>query len=633
MGVSERTATLDVEQAELALVEHYGRLVRLAYCVLEDGPGRAPAAHAVTCGALPRRCTSTAALPRPQAADEDPVYVWLRLRVLRAALARPRGPWLPRSLPRDGAPARAAYALRHLERMADPDIRTLLRAARVRDPDAALAGAVKAADPPGGPGAPAPASGPRGEPCPLCGDGAGVRHALDTVRRRRQRRRSGAAALAALVCCGLLGVPGDTWGPDAAARPPLVRGTDAEHALDPGALVRARAGAWRRASRTDFGAWPARGALTRDESLLRRALVTWARPRADVRVEATPGTPEGPPPGPPQLLYAGRLAGAAVVLLYDGLRVARYTEPLDPDDGSAAAEAAEEGVSLELARTAGAATAESGALVVTRRGGKVRYLTAPWITRAARVDLLDPADEAGRRLSRGADGVTGPVPVPVTLPQHCDTWPGLALRGSPGAARRLQLYTDLGELAPARLTDGAERTPATGTAARRRLARTACHLPAVLDRGVRAVNSWQFARQRLPDGDGEAAWVCTRAATWRGPGARVMTQFQPPAGAPGRPGAVTSRLEDSRVCGPHARAVLTGLLWRSTEGRWYVLAAGDEGVTRLRARGEGLSGGPAEAVGNTLAVRAGREASARLSATRRNGTAPATPPAPVGPPD
>ncbi|MEU3193749.1 hypothetical protein ABZ686_24680, partial [Streptomyces sp. NPDC006992] len=226
-----------------------------------------------------------------------------------------------------------------------------------------------------------------------------------------------------------------------------------------------------------------------------------------------------------------------------------------------------------------------------------------------------------------------PVPLPVTLPRHCESWPGLALRGSPGAARRLQLYTDLGELTPARLTDGAERAPATGAAARRRLARTACHLPAVLDRGVRAVNSWQFARQRLPDGDGEAAWVCTRAATWRGTGARVMTQFQPPAGAPGRPGAVTSRLEDSRVCGPHARAVLTGLLWRSTEGRWYVLAAGDEGVSRLRARGEGLLGGPAEAVGNTLAVRAGREASVRLAATRGNGTAPAVPPAPVDPPD
>ncbi|MGI5352045.1 hypothetical protein ACQEU8_28220 [Streptomyces sp. CA-250714] len=655
--------TLDVEQAELALVEHYERLVRLAYCVLGDSPRRA---HAVTRRALPRRCTSTAALPRPQprpgeAQDEDPAYVWLRLRVLRAALAGPRG----------GAPARAAYALRHLERMADPDIRQLLRAARVKDPDAALeeAGTEVTAqpapgipdsqeppDPEGGSGSAGPpdpgrapdpqgtlvperapdagrtpdagctpnpertphaerAPEPQATPCPLCK--THPPHPLDLVRRRRYWRAAGASVFAAVVCAGMLGVPGDTWGPDAAARPPLVRGTDQERALDPGALVRAGPGDWRRAARVDFAAWPARGALIRDESLLRRALVSWARPRADVRVGATPGTPQGPPPGPAQLLYAGRLDGSAVVLLYDGLRVARYSEPLDPDDGSAAAK---DGVSLELARIAGAGTAASGALAVSRGQNEVRYLTAPWITHAAEVDLLDPADTAGRPLSRREDGVTEPVPLPVTLPRHCESWPGLALRGSPGAARDVQLYTDLGELTPARLTDGKGRAPATGTGARKRLAHTACHLPAVLDRGVKAVNSWQFARQRLPDGDGEAAWVCTRAGTWRGAGARAMTQFQPSAAAPGRPGAVTSRAEDTRACGPRAPEVLTGLLWKSTEGHWYVLAAADEGVTRLRARGSGLVGGPAEAAGNTLAVRAERDASARLSATRADGT-------------
>ncbi|MBO8201989.1 hypothetical protein JW613_27380 [Streptomyces smyrnaeus] len=602
--------TLDVEQAELALVEHYGRLVRLAHCVLADTPRKA---HALTREALPRRCTSTAALPRPQtrpetrqqpegAQDEDPAYVWLRLRVLRAALARPG----------DGAEARAAYALRHLESMADPDIRRLLRAAHVRDPDAALAQArTGPADrpPPDSPGSPGSPDSPE-MPCVLCG--TREPHPLEVVRRRRRRRVVGTAVLAALVCGGMLGVPGDTWGPDAAARPPLVRGTDGERALDPDALVRVPPGTWRRASRVDFAAWPARGSLTRDESLLRRALVTWARPRADVRVSAAPGTPEGPPPGPPQLLYAGRLEGAAVVLLYDGLRVARYAEPLDPDDGSAAAK---DGVSLELSRTAGAQTAASGALTVTRKEGEVRYLTAPWIRRAAEVDLLDPADVAGRELSRGEDGVTGPVPLPVTQPHHCESWPGLALTGSPGAASAAQLYTDLGELTPARLTDGTAREPATGAAARERLARTACHLPAVLDQGVKTVNSWQFARQRLPDGDGEAAWVCTRAGTWRGTGARVMTQFQPPA-PPGRPGAVTSRAEDSRACGPRERDVLTGLLWKSTRGHWYVLAAADESVTRLRARGKGLADGPAEVTGNTLAVRAERGASARLSATR-----------------
>ncbi|MBO8184666.1 hypothetical protein [Streptomyces spirodelae] len=598
--------TLDVEQAELALVEHYTRLVRLAYCVLGDSPRRA---HALTRRALPRRCASASVLPprpRPEPAEgegesegEDPAYAWLRLRVLRAALARPAD---------RRAPARAAYALRHLERMTDPDIRCLLRAARVRDPDEALTQAEVQ-----------PAWELPGPECRLCA--AQPWYARDLVRRRRHWRTAGAALVAALLCGALLGVPGDSWGPDAAARPPLVRGTDGERALDPGALVRVSDTAWRQASRVDFAVWPARGALTRDESLLRRALVTWARPRADVRVSAAPGTPKGPPPGPPHLLYAGRLEGRAVVLLYDGLRVARYAEPLDPHSGSSAAK---DGVSLELSRTAGAGTVASGALALTRSEEEVRFLTAPWIRQAAEVDLLDPADTAGRPLARDEDGVTEPVPLPVTLPRRCESWPGLALRGSPGAARDTQLYTDLGELTPARLTDGAGRVPATGGAARKRLARTVCHLPAVLDRGVKAVNSWQFARQWLPDGDGEAVWVCTRAGTWRGAGARVMTQFQPSAAAPGRPGAVTSRAEDTRLCGPRAGQLLTGLLWKSTEGNWYVLAAADESATRLRARGSGLVDGPAEASGNTLAVRAERDASVRLSAQRAGGS-PARP--------
>ncbi|QID36077.1 hypothetical protein G3260_002155 [Streptomyces albus] len=596
--MSEGTATLDVEQAEVALVAHYARLVRLAYCVLGDGPRHARAAHTLAQRALPRRRTTTDGLPRAQGED-DAAYAWLRLRVVRAALDRPRPP-LPGHRGRN-APARAAYALRHLEGMADPEIRRLLDAARVRDPEAALADARTVTVP------------VHAGPCALCA--APAAHPLTAVRRRRRGRAALAALCAALACGGLLGTSGSGWGPDAATRAPLLTGTDAQRALEPDALVRVGRNAWRHASRTDFAAWPARGALRGDASLLRRALVTWARPRADVRLSATPGTPQGPPPGPPQLLYAGRLDGRAVVLLYDGLRVARYAEPLTPGDGS---RAAKDGISLELARAAGAGTAASAALAVSRGEDEVRYLTAPWIGRAAHVDLLDPEDRTGSPLARDADGVTEPVPLPVTQPRHCTRWPGLLLSGSAHLASRAQLYTDLGEPVPARLTDGTARDPATGRAARGRLARTVCHLPAVLDSGVKTVSSWEFARQRLPDGDGEAAWVCTRAATWRGAGARVMTQFQPPAAHPGRPGAVTSRAEDTRTCGPRSRQILTGLLWKSTRGHWYVLAAGDPRVTRLRARGTGLVEGPARADGNTLAARAaGRDTSVRLSAQRR----------------
>ncbi|MZD06000.1 hypothetical protein GTW43_13010, partial [Streptomyces sp. SID5785] len=62
---------VDVEQAEAALVEHYPRLVRLAYLVLPPSLGRnrrVLTAHAVTQRALPRGRTGTAppVVPAPR---------------------------------------------------------------------------------------------------------------------------------------------------------------------------------------------------------------------------------------------------------------------------------------------------------------------------------------------------------------------------------------------------------------------------------------------------------------------------------------------------------------------------------------------------------------------------------------
>ncbi|WP_326690798.1 MULTISPECIES: hypothetical protein [unclassified Streptomyces] len=646
---------MDVEQAEAALVEHYARLVRLAYLVLPPRLGRhrrVLAAHALTQRALPHGRVSTSQLPIPGPRTgvpgwvrPDPAYVWLRLCVLRAALAaqRPRrlGPCRLRALPllpgllpwvlglrlfprvagadeltldhalsRVSAAGRAAYVLRGLEGLAEPDIRRLLRELRVPDPEGALAEANALETPAGSKDGSLLESG-EFDACAL--------HArpTDLLRRRQHKRAALAAGFAVLACLGLLGAPGDSWGPDSAARPPYARNAEAQRALDPGALTRVRPGAWRRASRADFSAWPARGPLRRDEALLERALATWAHPAGDVRVSAVRGTPAGPPAGPPQLLYAGRLEGMAVVLLHDGLRVARYAEPLDRG------ETEEVGVALDLARTAGAGATSSGALVISRTEGEVRYLTAPWVRTAAVVDLLDPADKGSRELARDRDGVTARMRTPVTNPRRCESWPGVALTGSEEIAPEVELYTDLGELPPARLTDGKKRGPATSEAARTRLARTACHFPAVLAGGVKSVNSWEFARQRLPEGDGEAAWVCTRAGTWRGTGARAIAQFQAPARSPGRPGAAASRAENTPACGPRGRAVVTGVLWKSSEGHWYVLAASSYEVSRVRVRGTGLrpgAGGSAAVGSGTLAVPAGPGARAELSGEREDGS-------------
>lgn len=639
-----------MEQAEAGLVEHYARLVRLAYLVLPPRMGRhrrVLAAHALTQRALPRHRTSTAAvpLPGPRAGvpgwvRPDPVYAWLRLRVVRGALGaqRPRGRrgWgrespgmVPsvvglRLFPHAGGAgelalehalsaltpaARAAYVLRGLEGLADPDVRRLLREARVPDPEGALREADGVKAPPGSGGG--LLESPEFDACALRA------RPTDLLRRVQHKRAAGAAAVAVVVCGGLLGLPGASLGgPGGAAKQGLADHSSVQRVLDPEALVRVKPSAWRRASRTDLSAWPARGRLTRDEGLLRRALAAWARPGGEVRVSAVRGTATGPPPGPPQLLYAGRLDGAAVVLLYDGMRVARYAEPVERD------EAEETGVALDLARTDGAGAAASGALVVARGEGNVRYLTAPWTRSAAVVDLLSPWDREGRALRRDGDGVTEAVASPETDPRRCDSWPGLSLEGSGGIVPGQRLYADLGELTPVRLTDGEgdDRSPATGEGARVRLARTACHFPALLGSGVKSVNSWEFARQKLPEGDGEAAWVCTRAETWRGTGSRVMAQFQPPTREAGRPGAAASRADGSPSCGRRDHAVLTGVLWKSRAGGWYVLAAADDGVVRLEARGEGIEGSPATSDAPTLAAPARPGVRAELSGERADGS-------------
>lgn len=573
----------------------------------------------------------------------DAAYACVRLRVLRAALTaeRPRrlGPWelrplplLPRPLPqvfglrlfpRSGGAdelaldqalsgvrgaARAAYVLRGLEDMTDRDVHRLLTAAGVPDAERALAEADGIEDTPG-----------RGQrrllesvefdPCSL------QARPTDLMRRRQHSRAALAAVVAVLACGGLTVLPGG-WGPDGPAAPAYARNPAVEKALDPAALTRAAPAAWRQAPRTDFAAWPARGPLARDRELLRRALAVWARPGPEVTVSATRGTAEGPPAGPPQLLYAGRLDGANVVLLYDGLRVARYAEPADGDGVPT-----EEGRSaLDLARTDGAEDSAANALVVSRGHTHVRYLTAPWVRTAAQADLVKASDK-GSAVRRNGDGVTQPLNSARSDGAQCDSRLGLLLSGrnEPGeGGAGTSLYTDLGELTPVRLTvgqpDGALRDATSGSA-RAGLARTACSLNASVGQGVKSVNTWEFARQRLPQRGGRAAWVCTRTETWRATGASAVAQFLPPSGGRAGQAAVSSRASGTAACGPREPHVLSGLLWKSPAGRWYVLAAADRDAKTVRASG----GVHRTAKGNTLAAPARKGAQADLSARLRGG--------------
>ncbi|WP_320775416.1 hypothetical protein [Streptomyces sp. CRN 30] len=664
---------IGLDQAEAALVEHYPRLARLAYLVLPPGMGRTRrvlTAHALVQRALPRgRSTPTPATlaapaaPTTLAAPTVPVrtsgsagqsgltgttsptglsgpgspagppgpstpsgrpggagYALVRLRVVRAALeaglpllrrAWPKRAQFPPPLPRvwgvrvfprpGGAdelsldralatlsgPARAVYALRGLEGLSEDEVRQLLAASGVADVAAALAEAGSV------PARYALLASPEFDPCSLQ-----VRP-TDLVR-RRQRLRVALAAGATLAVCGtLLVLPGGADPePYGAAAPPYAENASARAALDPARLTKVPPAAWRTAARTDFSVWPARGPLTGDRELLRRALAVWARPGGTVRVSATPGTQTGGPPGPPQLLYAGTVDAARVVILTDGLRVVRYAEP---EDGTA-------GAALDFARADGAGRTDASAVVLGRTDGNVRYLTAPWVTEAAVRDLADP-ESAARKLEL-ADGVTAPLPSPVARPGNCAGWTTLEL--ADGSATRL--LSDLGELIPARLTTGRPGAAGevSGAGQRRDWAPYACSLEAVRGQGVRSVNAWRFAGQPLPGGGGEAAWVCTRAETWRGTGTRVLAQFR----APGVPyGSVAGKAVDVAACGERDPAVLAAVLWKSAKDGWYLLAAGAEGTESIRAAG----GIDAEADGPTLATKAGQEARAELTAKLKDG--------------
>lgn len=621
---------MDVEQAEAALVEHYPRLVRLAYLTLPSSLGRnrrVLTAHALTQRALPRGRASASLIPAQATGtgtvagrERNPGYAYVRLQVVRTALeaglplrrrAWPKRSQLPPLLPRvwglrlfprsGGAdelaldqrlsalsgPARAAYVLRGLERLPDPAVRTLLEEAGVGDPAAALreADSVPTQQQ-------ALLLSPEYDPCSL--------HArpTDLVRRRQHTKAALAATAAVAVCGAFLGLPGDGWGPDGAAAPSYARNPAAQAALDPGRLTTATATAWRATGRADFTTWPARGDLVKDKALLRRALAVWARPGESVQVAVTLGTQAGPPPGPPQLLYAGEVDNLRVVLLHDGLRIARYAEPLD-DPGMAA---------LDLTRVDGATGAGASALVLGRVDGNVRYLTAPWVREAA-VRELAKADGGVRRLALAKDGTTAPFASPAVRAGKCESWDVLQLTDAEGGTR---LLSDLAEVIPAHLTVGRpSRAPARDASAAPEVwAPFACSLAAVRSQGVRSVNAWRFARQPLPDGSGTADWVCTRAETWRGAGTRAMTQFVTPAGA-----YVTAAADEVPVCGPADPHVLAGGPWKSAAGVSYLLAAGSRDTVSVELGG-GASG---SAQGNLLAVAVEEGARAELTGTLANG--------------
>lgn len=619
-GGSVRTPVLE---AETVLVEQYGELVRLAHLVLPATLGRhrrVLVAHSLVQRTLPRvRSTHPVpAVPAPRA--EGPARFsaeWaLTVAVLRGALAYGRGarPWPVRYLPRlplvfglrlfprsggadelalaqrlsgVSAAARAAFLLCVVHGLAESAVRDLLESAGATDPDEALRAAA--------------ALGADADECGTTAalltsqefDACALQASPTDLLRRRRRVRVALGACAVAVISAVTLVTTTSAGSGAPSRPPA---PVAAPALRPAALLRTPATTWDNTSRVDFTAWPVRGDRAHDDALLGRALTAWAGPSAGTRVTLAAATSGAAPTTPPRLLFAGRVGDRSVVLLHGGQRLARYTEP--------ASDAAEGELTVSRADDSDVTTAAAVA-VGTGAGGTVRYLLAPWVAEARTRDLLKP-DVLARPLAVSKDGVTAPVPS-VPSGGGCDGAPVLQLRSSERIAEHHAfLLAGVGALSPVHLTytplpgHGAPaRQPreATGPAALLAWAHQACGLGRLGANGVRAVNAWDFARQRLPGAGGDAVWTCAREDTWRGTGA-VTVSLRTSRDRGDAPGRVVARVASTALCSRFGQHVVAATEWRSPDGHAYVLAAGSRAVSRIALTGDVRTAKS----GNTLAV-------------------------------
>ncbi|MGY0489237.1 hypothetical protein [Streptomyces sp. WG-D5] len=625
-------ARIATDQAETALLEEYTGLVRLAYLTLPatfTRHRRVLLAHTAVQRALPGRRRT--AVPGPRVPDgAEPARDALRVRILSAVLAtahRPVGwpatlpppralmPRLPvvwglRLFPRAGgaeeealvgaladasAPARAAFVLRHVDGMSTARTTALLTAAGVAEPETAVRESTDL-DAQAGPAAAALLRSREFDAC-------SVQTRPTDLLRRARRTRAAVAVVAVGVVAGAVLLAPDTAPPqEAAGAGDPVRTSSAS-----GELTRAGRDTWADTSRVDFTAWPARGDRTDDASLLARAQAAWTRPTTALQVSRTSTTPADAPPRAPQLLFAGDVDGDAVVLLSDGERLARYTEA---DGGNGAAR-------LALARVDDADVTTAAAVVLRRGDGSARYLMAPWITEVTTRDLLRP-DTAGRPLDVSDDGVTASFPVAPA--GGCERRPVLQLRSSSRIVEDHSfLLADLGGLSPVHLTytplpghgtpPARQPREATGPQGLLAWARTACRLEPWRGGEVRAVNAWDFAEQRLPEGAGRAVWSCVRATTWRGPG-DVALLLRAPASSPTEPAQLAGQARSTAACSRFGQHVVAGVRWKSPKGHWYLLAAGSRAVTRIETSGEVTE----SSKGHTLAVRAPEHGTVRTTA-------------------
>ncbi|MCK2219372.1 hypothetical protein MF672_037085 [Actinomadura sp. ATCC 31491] len=329
-------------------------------------------------------------------------------------------------------------------------------------------------------------------------------------------------------------------------------------------MASAAPGAWRGSTELDLSTWAARGA-SRDSALVGRALRAWGRAAG-------------------QLLYAGKVDGAAVVLVRDGRQVARYTEAGGPGrlEVFPAPRTKPDGTSPLKLRTTAAGS---------------RYLLPPWVREVSAAPLAGAAP-AWRRVA-----VKGGVTAPVKAAAGARCWQGPVLRlRAPEIAHGMP-YTmlDLGDLSlanayyqpppPAEINrygpSELDVVPGGFTAWK--------GLGCAIDRPhgeYEAATAWEFWSGTLPEGV-RGRWICLRLTDVEG-GSLVRGVLFGTHG-----GRTTAQQTGGRSgtwdCSRLRRDVVAGAWWRAPSGRHYYVAAGSRRVVRITLGGRAVPGTYAEA--------------------------------------
>ncbi|MFI6901555.1 hypothetical protein ACIBKY_09850 [Nonomuraea sp. NPDC050394] len=378
-------------------------------------------------------------------------------------------------------------------------------------------------------------------------------------------------------------------------------------------VERAGAGAWRAGTDLTLASWPPRGSLTGDVELVRRAQRAWGS-------------------GPVQLIYAGELDGARIVLLRRHDRIARFTTTGRSATGAQSATAGQghmsargpmggqghmsaqdpmsgqgpmggQGVGggpdglevLPAPRTKPDGTSPLK-LLATPRGN--RYLVPPWVTEVSAAALSG----GGPRWHKIAlkDGVTAPITSDATgsaaSGQGCWRGPVLRFRAPEIAHGMPYTMLDFGRLSSASATyqppppadvnrygpwelDALEE----GFGAWRALS-------CVLDRPsgeIQAATAWEFWAGRLPEGVG-GRWMCLRLSDATG-GNSVRAVLLTRRG--GRVvGTATAARTGTWDCSRLSRDVVAGATWTAPSGRRYFVSAGSRRVVRITLDGRESAG-------------------------------------------